>query len=97
MQKIQTLQELYKHLSLINTIGQQDNYWQTLHSLIPIIRYTKQYTHQKDIAPYLGIHPAKLSTFMSMTQALQTTTIDNSYIDIDALKEDIKGKWGTHA
>jgi len=92
MQKIQTLQELYKHLRLINTIGQQDNYWQTLHSLIPIIRYTKQYTHQKDIAPYLDIHPAKLSTFITMTRLL-TNTIDNSHIDMEALKDDIKRKW----
>jgi len=96
MKKIQTLQELYKHLSLINTIGQQDNYWQTLHSLIPIVRYTKQYTHQKDIAPYLDIHPSKLSTFITMTQLL-TNTIDNSHIDIDALKDDIRRKWQINA
>jgi len=96
MKKIQTLQELYDHLSHLNKIRQHDNYWQTLHSLIPIIRYTKQYTHQKDIAPYLDIHPAKLSTFMTMTRLL-TNTIDNSHIDMDALKDEIRRKWGINA
>ena len=96
MQKIKTLQELQDLLSRLNTT-EQDKYWQTLHSLIPIIRYTKQYTHQKNIAPYLDIHPSKLSTFMIMTQALLTHTIDNSHIDMEALKDEIRRKWWVHA
>ena len=96
MRKIQTLQELQDHLSRLS-VTEPNRYWQTLHSLIPIIRYTKQYTHQKDIAPYLDIHPSKLSTFMIMTQALLTNTIDNSHIDMEALKDEIRRKWWVHA
>jgi len=92
MRKIQTLQELQDHLSRLS-VTEPNRYWQTLHSLIPIIRYTKQYTHQKNIAPYLGIHPAKLSTFMTMTQTL-TTNINNSHIDMEAIQYEIKCKWG---
>ena len=93
MQKIRTLQELQSHLSSIES----DRYWQTLHSLIPIIRYVKQYTHQKDIAPYLGLHPAKLSSFIAMTRALTITSLNNSPIDMKALQEDIERKWSADA
>lgn len=66
-----------------------------LYNLLPLVQYTRQFTHQKDLAEYLSIHPAKLSSFITMTRGLEPSNELSTHIDIDidieALKKEVEG------